>query len=158
MTYHIRGIHDYIEYLPDLTRFCWSNYTCSYRPICLVKKRGDPQSSPRLSIHFQGLWVQIMVKHEKLWSGLRLPGWWILMDFGGTPMTPWLNTSMDPPMDSSSIGSWCQSSGETTAATAWWAAERAEGKCRFSIFASKMRDVTNKLLEYSIVFYWYYNS
>lgn len=129
----IRGIHDlHIEYLPDLARFCWSNYTCSYRPICLVKKRGG---SPVVTEAFNTCSGSMFPNHGQAWKTMsRSTSAW-MMDFdGGTPMTPWLNTSMDPPMGSSSIGSWCQSSGETTAATAWWAAERAEGKCRFSIF------------------------
>ena len=153
----IRGIHDlHIEYLPDLARFCWSNYTCSYRPICLVKKGGDPQSSPRLSIHVQGLCFQIMVKHEKLWSGLRLPGWWILMG-----VLPWPHDSTPPWIlqwvrQASDLGASLQAKPLRQRPDELLNARK--GSADFRFFASKMRDVTNKLLEYSIVFYWYYNS
>lgn len=83
----------YTEYLPDLTRFCWSNYTCSYRPICLVKKGGIPS-------HHRGFQYIFRVYESKSWSSMKNYDqvyvclddgfWWIL------GVLPWPHDSTPP--------------------------------------------------------------
>ena len=127
----IRGIrYLHTDDLPDVTRFCWSDYTQSYRPFSPSSKKWrilwGPAPFP----------ITLEVDWRILW------GW-------GYPHDP---TDLD---HGPSIESSCRSWGETTAATA---CGHCEARCIGSaagVFCGCNQQTSGRFCS---VFWWYSNS